>query len=501
MADKLLTFKQFDGGLDLQTDTYSENLRFADACENVRVDETTIKSMAGYTKQLETATGYKVVGAYEYTKQDTPGSTPEKLFVSGGKIYRLDGNSFTTLYTGIDADARVFFITFNYVCLIMNGVDSLLQYNGTTVQPVVILDRTGNEYWLNTKPAFAALSNQCIFYGGDPAQPDRVFKSKPGSYTDFNDSEAGAFDIYPGYGGKVTWLQTFQDGKIIAYKNNAIYQISGSQPSTIRVDLLTGQLGCISGWTVQQVSMDQIFLSDQGLFSLTTATNAGNIRDAILTRKVKPLLDNLNKATATEAYAVYIPSENHYYLHYPSGSSAVNNSVLVLNTSTGGLMTRSGIVTSIGAIMGGRYYTGDYTGNIHRQLDGDSYDGQPIKTLWRSKVLITDSLSILKSFFDLKIILLNPAVAKLNIAWSVKRKLGEEKKRLIRTIEDDITNAWDVSNWDELIWDAGQDEFFHKHRLGKGATFQLELSNNAVNEPWAVNRIELITKMQGNRTR
>ena len=123
-------------------------------------------------------------------------------------------------------------------------------------------------------------------------------------------------------GDFVTGLEVFR-GSLFAFKRRKINVLSpiaapATIPSNIRVDVFTKNLGCVSGYSIQPVLDDVVFLADCGVVSLSQS-EFGELKSAILSQNIAEL--NILKKTATaiaEVEAIVLDDVNQYWLSIPS---------------------------------------------------------------------------------------------------------------------------------------------------------------------------------------
>ncbi|QDP61686.1 MAG: hypothetical protein Unbinned8261contig1001_59 [Prokaryotic dsDNA virus sp.] len=136
------------------------------------------------------------------------------------------------------------------------------------------------------------------------------------------------------FGGKITAIASLRDVLFIFHKNS-IHGITGDITDPIgipyRVDLLTteGGVGCESYATIHELGGNLLFLSDKGIYSISSS---GNLKE--VSNKVKPLFLNTETLTLKKKRAIGFNwvEENLYVIQLPTESLDVNaNQALYTN--------------------------------------------------------------------------------------------------------------------------------------------------------------------------
>ena len=507
MKPRFLEFNEFSSGKSQRSSIFANmnnpldpfyGFKSAHDANNVVMGENGLEKFPGYTEYLNSAVTDTptITGIYEYKKT---GSSAATYFIvcAGTKVYTASGGNLTEIYSGVTAGATFNFVTFNNVCILLNGEDDPLYFDGTTCDEISFTDP--DTIFGTAKPKFAEIFRNRIFYSGDASKPSRVWSPRPGTYDNFDNTTSlvDAFDVSVGDGYKITELKVFSKDLMIIYKQGSILRLSGSTPfgssvDPFRIEEVTRDIGCIAGRTVVQAGKDHYFLSISGYKRLSAVDTYGDISDADPSYQITDDINLLNytDSVISEAHATYVQQERHIYLHVPTGSGTTNTQTFVFDVKTGAVMPRSDITAACGAIVNRIYYTGDYDGMVHEQLDGDNYNGDAIESYWESKWLAIGGIRNKKKFKDLIIHFETSGTATITVQWTIMKMDGSEES-FTKSSEAVTGDVWDVAKWDEAIFDAGQSTIFKKNNLGRGRAIKIKIINNNANERWKVRKIEL----------
>ena len=125
-------------------------------------------------------------------------------------------------------------------------------------------------------------------------------------------------------------LLSFADDKLVVFNRNSIHLVQGSSPESASVQLITNEVGCLARKTIVQIGNNVMFLSDNGVYG-ANFQDLYNLRgsELPLSSSIQTTIDKINRQYWDQSVAVYF--NNRYYIAVPTGSSTVNNTILVFN--------------------------------------------------------------------------------------------------------------------------------------------------------------------------
>jgi len=149
--------------------------------------------------------------------------------------------------------------------------------------------------------------------------------------TDTYDQVYGQFRFNAGKSDFNVGMLSFSDDKLVVFNRNSIHIVVGNGDlGGFQTQLLTDEVGLTARNSVIQVGNQIIFLSDNGVYGLSFV-DLYNLRgnEVPLSESIQKTIDTINKAHVDKASAVYF--DNKYYLAVPTGTSTVNNTLLIYN--------------------------------------------------------------------------------------------------------------------------------------------------------------------------
>lgn len=160
--------------------------------------------------------------------------------------------------------------------------------------------------------------------------PNQIRASALGLPEDWTTTGAAgtiSLDIDPDDGDRITGIIAFK-GRLFVFKRKKIYVVTqGGDPFTldggkIVRDIFNSNIGCVSGYTIQTVLDDVLFLSEGGVASLRTAEVVAEFRSALVSRKVSEIAQISKIHDEIASYV--LDDVSQYWLSIPDDLSPTN---------------------------------------------------------------------------------------------------------------------------------------------------------------------------------
>ena len=214
-------------------------------------------------------------------------------------------------------------------------------------------------------------------------------------YSVYNDP-----DNFTGTGaGSVTISDQIQGIKgfrtdLIVFAENSIHKlININDSSNIRIDPITESIGCLSGYSIQEIGGDLVFLAPDGIRTVAGTARIGDVELGTVSKQIQPVLttlaQNINDYTIE---SLVIREKSQYRLYY-------TNTALINSLQEGiiGTLRPSGFqwslikgleVTAIGSNFDENgievYYHGDTNGYVYVHESGNDFDGSNIDARYQT---------------------------------------------------------------------------------------------------------------------
>ena len=141
-----------------------------------------------------------------------------------------------------------------------------------------------------------------------------------------------------GDGADITSIVSWKDFNLAVFKRNSVWVVNADPQfaiSDMQVQKVSDNVGCIARLSAVQVGNDILFLSDDGVRSLTQtiASDQQHELNLPLSFPIGDYIQRINWAFASKACAIFW--RNLYLLAVPLDSSTGNNFIFVFNSLTG----------------------------------------------------------------------------------------------------------------------------------------------------------------------
>ncbi len=389
------------------------------ACEGGLVlDQPTFKMQPGMALELENFEpdvrgGYRRINGYiKWNSNIVPqtSSSSEAVLMSaffpgnnkviaarGEKVFEAGTTgSWTEIDTGRTNANRYTFFRYNLAgtdrIIWADGANHATKYDGTTVTD---LNATGAP----ANPKFITGFQDALFFAGHSANPEEIIFTAPFTDSDFSTANgAGSLRI----DSQVTALFPFRN-ELIIFGEERIYRLTGNTIADFVLQPVTRDIGCLNGFTVQELGGDILFLGRDGLRTVAGTERINDVELGTVSGNVKELFDDTD---VDEFVSVVVPGKTQYRLFRVNRSEdtqATTKGVIAVRKQQGyEFATTIGIqpaCTDYNTVQGDIFVLhGGYDGYIYRQEQGNTFDGTTIIGRYRSPDMTMGDAGIRKNF-------------------------------------------------------------------------------------------------------
>lgn len=171
----------------------------------------------------------------------------------------------------------------------------------------------------------AAYYKNHMFWGS----ASKLYISAPFDEFDYSPANgAGTITI----SGEITGLIALRNSLII-FCRYSIFRLVGSSIDNFSVEVVTGNTGCIDGYSIQEINGDVMFLSDTGLSRLSDTDQQSGLGISVVSNTIKTEINALVAApvSGTVFYpSVFIPNKGQYRVfRHHTGTTAANTVAVV----------------------------------------------------------------------------------------------------------------------------------------------------------------------------
>ena len=347
--------------------------------------------------------GYRrLTGTTKYSSTQVNGNTDKVIGVTvfnntviaaaGANVKYSTGGAWTSITTARTSATRYNFDEYNF-----NGTDKLVMVDGTNAPA----SWDGSTYTLlngaagsgsgtaPTNPKFVAVYKNHMFYAGMSSTPQQLTFTAPFDENDYTvASGAGTITV----DNTITGIKTFRDS-LIVFCEDQIFRLIGSSAADFKIELVTRNIGCTDGFSIQEIGGDLLFLAPDGLRTVAGTARIDDVELGSVSKAIQPRINDIGYDNIS---SVVIRAKSQYRLFYPTTSGVVAASKGILGTLKrniqGGIgyewadirglkpsCMASGFISNAEVIVGGTY-----DGYVIQHESGDTFDGTNIAAIYRS---------------------------------------------------------------------------------------------------------------------
>ncbi len=369
------------GGLVLDKDTFSIPPGAALQLQNFEPDiNGGYRRINGFTKfdsnQVGGSSG-TILGVHIYKDQ--------AIVAKGTSVFKSTGSGYTSIDTGRTSAGRYNFVNFNF-----NGTDKMIMVDGANLASV--FDNSSvTDVSASGRPAdpkFVEIFRSHAFYAGMSASPQELIFSVPFDEDDFTSaSGAGSIKVDE----PIVGIKVFREN-LFVFCEDSIFKIAGSSSSDFAVVPVTRAIGCVDGFSIQEISGDLIYLAPDGLRTIAGTERIGDVELGTISKQIQPRLDNIDRDRIS---SVVIRAKSQYRLFFPDDSGGTTSSPGLLGVIKAGVdggvgweyadvrgikpaYCTSGFISGVETVL-----HGGYDGYVYKQETGNTFDGTNIAAIYR----------------------------------------------------------------------------------------------------------------------
>ena len=216
------------------------------------------------------------------------------------------------------------------------------------------------------------------------ASGSTLYFSALGKYNDFEtEHDAGYISDFHTDTADIIAIKSYKDYLAI-YKKDKVYLLSGTSPDNFAVVPFADK-GCISTRSIVNVENRQYFLN-QGIFALEQVGELNQIQlGSEISLKIKPEFNKFTPSQLKDSFCVHYESKNQVWYFFPYSDSKYFQTVWIndyVNKAWYKRIIPQNITTA--CIFDYCVLTADDKGNIYKEDNGNDFNGEPIKFMWKS---------------------------------------------------------------------------------------------------------------------
>ena len=337
---------------------------------------------------------------------------------------------------------------------------------------------------------------------------DTVNASQTVYYSAFNDDSdfAGSGSGSVTLPDKIVGIKSFRDFLYI-FCENSIHRLSNiNNPSTISVDQITGNLGCISGYTIQEIGGDLIFLATDGVRTVSGTDRIDDINLGTVSTKIRPIIKTLIDQRNNYIYAsTVIKSKDQYRLFYTDADAGYRDQKGIIGTlrpdiQTGQLKyewseTKGIEVTAMGSSLDAttteKVYHGDNDGYIYIHDTGDTFNGTVITYNYKTPDFDLGDVGLRKTPYYMELSI----QAEGNLTLQMDTKFDFRSRSIMQPNNIEITVPASGSRYGDAIYGTSVygvgSNLDRVNLIGSGTSVSYKFFNTTEAKPFIINGLYL----------
>jgi len=364
------------------------------------------------------------------------------------------------------------------------------------------MEGTGN---LNTRTFFAAeitvdstngvkfitIHDNHLIAAGVANNLNTVYHSQVNDYDNF--AAGGSFTL----SDQVVGIKGFREDLILFCENSIHKLINLHSSDTVRIDPITDNVGCLSGYSIQEIGGDLLFLAADGFRTVAGTARIGDVELGTVSKQIQPIVSEL--ARNIDDYTInslVIREKSQYRLYYTNvnlANSAQKGIVGTLRPNGFQWSELLGLeVTSVNSNFDNNgvevYYHGDTNGYIYTHDVGYSFDGSSINAIYETPDYDYGDFGTLKTLHYIKISI----TPESNIQPTLRVRYDYSSSDIPQP-EDILLDSvpapslFGQSVFGQAIFGAAEQPLVRESLVGSGHSNNFRFSSNDSNSPYIIN--------------
>ena len=188
---------------------------------------------------------------------------------------------------------------------------------------------------------------------------------------------------------QIQGIRGFRTDLIVFAKNSIHKLININDPNNIRIDPITENVGCLSGYSIQEIGGDLLFLSPDGIRTVAGTARIGDVELSSVSRQIQSIIGDIaNSINTFTIDSCVLRSKSQYRLFYTDKTLGSNVSKGIIGTFTAngfewaetlGIQAM-GLTTGFDVDGIEKAFHGDKDGYIYNHDTGNAFNPEGIET-------------------------------------------------------------------------------------------------------------------------
>jgi hypothetical protein len=216
-----------------------------------------------------------------------------------------------------------------------------------------------------------------------------VYYSAINNFSTFSGTGAGAITI----SDKIVGVKGFRQDLFIFCQNSIHKLININDANTIAVVPVAENVGCLSGYSIQEIGGDLVFLAPDGLRTIAGTARIGDVELGTVSKSIQPIITDLSKNVNDYIInSIVLRDKSQYRLFYTStGLTNAAQKGIIGTLRPNGFEWSETLGIEVTGINSGfdnngieKFYHGDTDGYVYTHDNGDDFDGSAIDARYQT---------------------------------------------------------------------------------------------------------------------
>jgi hypothetical protein len=241
----------------------------------------------------------------------------------------------------------------------------------------------------NTPIKYITSHDHHLIAAGLDGEETTIYYSVYNNPNNFTGVGAGSVSI----SDEIVGIRGFREDLIVFCENSLHKLVNINDSANIRIDPIAENVGCLSGYSIQEIGGDLVFLAPDGIRTVAGTARIGDVELGTVSKPIQPIINelarNINDYVIT---SMVHRDKSQYRLFYTNRGAAESAQRGIIGTLRPDGFQWSEIqgieVTAIGTAFNEvgveEHYHGSQTGYVYVHDAGDDFDGSNIDARYQT---------------------------------------------------------------------------------------------------------------------
>ena len=339
--------------------------------------------------------------------------------------------------------------------------------------------------------------------------PNTIYYSATQSDTDFVGAGSGAISTTD----RITGIKAFRDDLFVFTNNSIMKLVNINDAASISLQPVTHNVGCVSGYSIQEIGGDLIYLSPDGLRTIAGTVRIDDVELSSASRQIQEIVSDV--ASRVNSYVIssgVLRGKSQYRLYYYTQGLESSASSGIIGTLVGDSFewsTTKGIQASAFCSTLNyqgieKLYHGDDKGYIYNHDTGNYFmeDGvqENIPAIYETPSFDFGDLGTRKTLKYVKV----SFSPEGNVSPSLRLRYDYDSEESPQPLDYTFSNipapsVFGTAIFGSDVFGGSSDPAVRQAVEGSGYTCSLRISSDDISAPYAVNGIYIDYMPSGRR--